>query len=111
MVGGFFLLDCRTRDEAMFGRLAEICGELDCRTRDEAIEWARRFPAPHGAQAEGEIDVRPIHQLDATIVTWSMEGRANFVSKLMQVFFSMDKMIGRDFAAGLANLAALVEKR
>ena len=26
MVGGFYLLDCHTRDEAMFGRLAEICG-------------------------------------------------------------------------------------
>jgi uncharacterized protein YndB with AHSA1/START domain len=46
----------------------------------------------------------------ATTVTWAMYGPANFVSKLMGVFFDMDKMIGADFAAGLANLKMIAEK-
>ncbi len=39
-----------------------------------------------------------------------MYGPANFVSKLMGMFFDMDKMIGTDFAAGLANLKSIAEK-
>jgi uncharacterized protein YndB with AHSA1/START domain len=47
---------------------------------------------------------------DATEVTWLMRGPAPFVSKLMGVFVDMDKMIGKDFEAGLANLKAATEK-
>ena len=46
----------------------------------------------------------------ATTVTWAMYGPANYVSKLMGVFFNMDKMIGTDFEAGLANLKTIAEK-
>ena len=46
----------------------------------------------------------------ATAVTWAMYGPAPFVSKLMGVFFNMDKMIGADFEAGLANLRTIAEK-
>lgn len=45
-----------------------------------------------------------------TDVTWGMEGKNNFMSKIMQVFMSMDKMVGPDFEAGLANLKAAAEK-
>jgi uncharacterized protein YndB with AHSA1/START domain len=47
---------------------------------------------------------------DATEVTWLMRGPAPFVSKLMGVFVDMDKMIGKDFETGLANLKAASEK-
>ena len=47
---------------------------------------------------------------DATNVTWSMDGPMPFVSKVMCLFFNMDKMIGTDFEAGLANLKVLAEK-
>ena len=46
-----------------------------------------------------------------TRVNWEMHGPAPFVSKLMQVFVSMDRVIGKDFDEGLANLKALVEKK
>jgi hypothetical protein len=39
-----------------------------------------------------------------------MHGPAPFMSKLMQVFMNMDKMIGKDFEVGLANLKKLTEK-
>jgi hypothetical protein len=47
---------------------------------------------------------------DATRVNWTMRGPTPFVSKVMQVFVSMDTLIGKDFEAGLANLKALTEK-
>jgi uncharacterized protein YndB with AHSA1/START domain len=47
---------------------------------------------------------------DMTNVSWVMRGPARFITKLMQVFFDMDKMIGNDFAAGLANLKSIAEK-
>ena len=39
-----------------------------------------------------------------------MHGPAPFISKVMDVFFNMDSMIGKDFETGLANLKALAEK-
>jgi Polyketide cyclase / dehydrase and lipid transport len=48
---------------------------------------------------------------DDTTVLWEMKGPAPFVSKLMQVFMNMDRMIGRDFETGLASLKAVVERR
>jgi uncharacterized protein YndB with AHSA1/START domain len=44
-----------------------------------------------------------------TSVTWSMTGRNPYFAKLMQIFFSMDSMVGRDFETGLANLKARAE--
>lgn len=46
----------------------------------------------------------------STDVTWAMYGPAPFLSKLMGVFMSMDRMVGRDFEAGLASLKAAAEK-
>jgi hypothetical protein len=37
---------------------------INVRTREEALEWARRFPAPFGKHAYGEIEVRQLYDLD-----------------------------------------------
>ena len=37
---------------------------IQVRSREEAIEWARRFPAPLGADADAEIEVRPLFELE-----------------------------------------------
>jgi hypothetical protein len=47
---------------------------------------------------------------DATEVTWDMHGPANYLSKLIGVFINMDRMVGKDFEVGLANLKAAAEK-
>jgi hypothetical protein len=47
---------------------------------------------------------------DSTEVTWAMHGPSAFMMKVMHVFISMDKMLGKDFEAGLANLKAVAEK-
>lgn len=46
----------------------------------------------------------------ATIVTWAMQGPAPFLAKIIHVFIDMDKMVGKDFEAGLASLKSAVEK-
>ena len=47
---------------------------------------------------------------DSTDVSWVMTGPAPYISKLMGIFVSMDKMIGKDFEAGLSNMKAIAEK-
>jgi uncharacterized protein YndB with AHSA1/START domain len=45
-----------------------------------------------------------------TSVNWVMHGPAPFLHRVMQVFMDFDKMIGKDFEAGLASLKTLAEK-
>ena len=47
----------------------------------------------------------------ATNVTWTMDGPSNYFSKVMCVFIDMDKMIGRDFEAGLASMKSVAESK
>src|SRR2546430_6898076 len=49
-------------------------------------------------------------QGDSTSVTWVMRGPAPFLSKFIQVFISMDSMIGKEFETGLGNLKSIAEK-
>ena len=49
-------------------------------------------------------------QGDTTQVTWAMVGPNPYLAKVMQVFVSMDSMVGKDFETGLANLKAVAEK-
>ena len=37
---------------------------IQTRSREEAMEWARRFPAPFGAEMDCEIEVRQLFELD-----------------------------------------------
>jgi hypothetical protein len=43
-----------------------------------------------------------------TIVTWTANGKAPFIFKLMLVFASADSMMGDNFERGLANLKTVV---
>ena len=48
-------------------------------------------------------------QGDSTEVTWAMYGPSTYVSKVVGIFFSMDKMVGKDFEAGLEHMKATAE--
>jgi hypothetical protein len=37
---------------------------IQVKTREEGLEWAKRFPAPFGDDAEGEIEIRQLYELD-----------------------------------------------
>jgi hypothetical protein len=47
--------------------------------------------------------------IDGTEVTWTMVGPRTRMLKVMGVFTSMDKMVGRDFEKGLAQLKSVAE--
>ena len=66
------------------------------------------FLKPFEAHNTTEFTLVP--QGDSTKVTWAMYGPAPFMTKLMQVFMSMDRMVGKDFEAGLANMKAMAER-
>ena len=66
------------------------------------------FFTPFEGHNTAEFTMLP--QGDATNVTWLMHGPAPFMSRVMQVFMNLDKMIGKDFEVGLANLKRLTEK-
>jgi uncharacterized protein YndB with AHSA1/START domain len=61
-------------------------------------------------EAHNVVDFTLEPKGDAAGVTWTMRGPAPFISKVMQVFMSMDSMVGKDFESGLANLKAAAEK-
>jgi hypothetical protein len=66
------------------------------------------FFKPFEGHNTAEFTMLP--QGDATYLTWLMHGPAPFMSRLMQVFMNIDKMIGKDFEVGLANLKKITEK-
>lgn len=46
---------------------------------------------------------------DMTVLTWSMSGPKPYLAKLIGIFFSMDKYLGKDLEKGLQNLKTLAE--
>ena len=66
------------------------------------------FSAPFEAHNTAEYTMQL--EGDSTKLTWAMFGPANYMSKVMSVVMSMDKMVGPDFEAGLAKLKAAAEK-
>lgn len=48
-------------------------------------------------------------QGNATHLDWVMTGQNLFIGKVMSLFIDMDKMIGKDFEAGLADMKAAAE--
>jgi len=57
----------RTVTDGPFAQTNELVAGytlIQVRSREEAMEWARRFPAPHGETADGEIEVRPLYELE-----------------------------------------------
>jgi uncharacterized protein YndB with AHSA1/START domain len=76
-------------------------------TPSSEVNIAMAFLKPFKSQSSVQFLIEPsgaAHQ-----VTWTMSGKNQLASKVMSVFVSMDKMIGKDFAEGLANLKREVE--
>ena len=66
------------------------------------------FIKPFAAQNTVEFLIAP--NADGTQVSHAMFGHSNFMSKLMGLFFSMDKMVGTKFEEGLQSLKDIAEK-
>jgi uncharacterized protein YndB with AHSA1/START domain len=61
-------------------------------------------------KAHNVVDFTVQAQGAGSTVTWAMHGPMPYLNRLMTTFFDMDKMVGKDFEAGLANLKALAEQ-
>jgi uncharacterized protein YndB with AHSA1/START domain len=66
------------------------------------------FAKPFEAHNRVEFTLAPMG--DTTKVTWEMQGPTPFFAKIIHVFINMDRMVGKDFEAGLVNLKAVAEK-
>ena len=66
------------------------------------------FTKPFEAHNLVDFTLKPAG--DSTQVTWAMYGPSNYMTKLIHIFFDMDKMVGKDFESGLADLKAVSEK-
>lgn len=66
------------------------------------------FLKPFEAHNTAEFTLAP--NGGSTQLTWAMYGPQPFMMKVMGLFCSMDKMVGKDFEDGLSNLKALIEK-
>jgi len=67
------------------------------------------FVRPFETQNIVEFTLQP--EAARTRVTWAMRGANPYLAKLIQLVFSMDRMVGRDFEAGLESLKSLTERR
>jgi uncharacterized protein YndB with AHSA1/START domain len=47
---------------------------------------------------------------ETTYVTWQMHGPQPFIAKLMSTFVDCEKMVGKQFEAGLGSLKSLAER-
>jgi hypothetical protein len=59
--------------------------------------------------ADNVVEFTLVPRGDATDVTWAMRGTMPYMAKVVHLFLDMDRMVGRDFEAGLANLKAIAE--
>ena len=71
-------------------------------TPSSNVSIAMAFLKPFKSESTVQFLIQPSG--DGHQVTWTMTGKNQFLSKVMSVFLSMDKLIGKDFAEGLANL-------
>ncbi len=72
------------------------------------VKIALRFVRPFKNDCIATFHLTP--QGETTKLRWTMDGPNLFMGKMMSVFMNMDKMIGKDFEAGLAGLKAQAEK-
>lgn len=73
----------------------------------QAVVISLEFVKPMASQAMCTFSFagRP----DGTLVTWSMEGKHNFLGRAFGVFLNMDRMLGKDLEKGLTELKAAAE--
>lgn len=77
---------------------------------DERVRFRLDFEKPMKATNTAEFTF--ISAPDGgTTVTWTMDGRNNFIAKAFCLFVNMDKMLGTQFEQGLENLRAPVEAK
>ncbi len=61
--------------------------------------------------AENQIVFELAPAPGATEVTWSMSGKVPLLARVIHLLLSMDRMVGREFERGLADLKVMAERQ
>ncbi|MEW6632922.1 MAG: SRPBCC family protein [Pseudomonadota bacterium] len=85
------------------GRM-EITGSVPSSLVSLKLDFEKPF------RANNTVDFTLAPSGDATTITWAMRGARPFVAKLMGLVMDFDRLIGKDFEAGLANLKRVTER-
>ncbi|EAQ79691.1 SRPBCC family protein [Blastopirellula marina] len=76
-------------------------------TPEQQIDMDLKFVRPFAC--ENDVVFTFVPSGEQTTVTWKMDGKNTFFSKVMCLFISMDKMVGSQFSEGLESLKKISE--
>jgi Polyketide cyclase / dehydrase and lipid transport len=82
--------------------------EIVAATPNDSLDIALAFLKPFKAENHTRFVLEPNEA--HTRVTWTMTGKKTLMSKIMGIFMSMDKLVGKDFDRGLAQLKSLAQR-
>ncbi|MCE9625646.1 MAG: SRPBCC family protein [Deltaproteobacteria bacterium] len=74
---------------------------------NELVKFNLEFLKPFKGTNVATFTFKP--QGEQTLVTWSMDGKNNFISKAIGLFIDCDKMVGGQFEKGLADMKTIAE--
>jgi len=74
---------------------------------ERLVSMKLEFLKPFASTSQASFVLTPRDQ--TTQVEWSMEGENGFVAKAFCLVMDMDKLVGKDFEEGLANLDKLAQ--
>lgn len=78
-------------------------------TEGERIDTELRFGGTFPSVSPAYMTTEAVSD-SQTKVTWAMSGRMSYPFNFMQLFLSMDDMIGTEYQKSLENLKAILEK-
>jgi hypothetical protein len=76
--------------------------EITSATEPSEVVIALQFLKPFKSSNTTTFTLEP--EGDGTKVVWTMQGPKTFMTKVMGIFTSMDKLVGGDFEKGLGRL-------
>ena len=82
--------------------------EITHSDKSKRVQLNLNFIQPFEAHNITEFTLTPAGQ--GTHLKWEMRGNRPYMIRLMGLVMSMDKMVGKDFEKGLANMKAQVDK-
>lgn len=86
-------------------------GSLSITDSSPSSRIAMRLQMTKPMKCDNAIEFGFVPQGRETNVTWTMSGLQPYLGKLMSVFMNCDKMVGKQFEQGLADLKKLAEQK
>jgi hypothetical protein len=83
--------------------------EITDTTVPSRVQIDLAFEKPFRSRSETVFTIQP-QGPSGSRVTWSMTGKKTFMTRVMGIFTSMEKLLGPDFEKGLADLKATTER-